>query len=333
VEFGGIHIMFSSRCRYFTIFVIFVGMALILELAQRNMVPIRYAMAVQKNGNDIFISYRYRKNTDMHLVFGKCGVNNLVGIKSIYLGDNYTDEVIPWGVNHGTKFVSACTDWIGPYLVKAMEYDDGGKSDFTGGWHGNTVNGKEEPTAFMESISVKVEDTELKENRVYYCDNVEIEVINYIQAYNTRDIKLNVLKEHVKYNISLNRVEVEVVTTALEKALLELYYGLQVQNGDFERIEYSNGIAAKCKEFSDSGPYNENNIANSFKLISKDDTCRLIVTLDTNYGLGNFEYLSHDKPTIFSQDYGKTYFNLVNGKDKILGKGDSIKWRGSYEFK
>jgi hypothetical protein len=58
----------------------------------------------------------------------------------------------------------------------------------------------------------------------------------------------------------------------------------------------------------------------------------MVVSLDTGFGLGNFENLSDDLPTIFTQNYGKTYFNLVNGIDKIIEKGDSIKWRGSYEF-
>ena len=154
-----------------------------------------------------------------------------------------------------------------------------------------------------------------------------------MQAYNTKDIKLNVLKENVRYDITPNKVKVEVVSTALEKVLLQKYYGLQAQNSKFERIEYSNGITAYCEDYSDSGPYNKNNIADSFKLISKDDTYKMIVTLDTSFGLGNFENLSPDNPTIFTQNYGKTYFNLVNGIDKFIEKGDSIKWRGSYEFK
>lgn len=325
--------MILNKGRYLTVFVMFVGIAFILMFAQVHVESRRYTMTVLKRDGDIFISFRYQKNTDMHLVIGKCGVNDIVGIKEIYLSTNYTNEVLPWGSNHATSFISAYTDWIGPYLVGALEYDDGGKYDFTGGWHGNKVDGREEPTAYTENFSVKIDDKELSDNRVYYSDSVQIEVINYIQAYNTKDIKLNVLKEQVKYDITANTVKVEVISTALEKALLKTYYGLQAQNGAFERIEYSNGIVAKCKEYSDSGPYNKNNIANSFKLISKNDKHKMIVTLDTGFGLGDFSNLSHDKPTIFTQEYGKTYFNLVNGMDKIIEKGDSIKWRGSYEFK
>jgi len=325
--------MAASKRRYLTIFLIFIGIALLLLFEQKNIVPRRYSMTVLKTGNDILISYRYKKNTDMHLVMGKCGVNQLVGIKGIYLDTNYTNEILPWRTSRAINFISACTDWIGPYMVKAIEYDDGGKPAFTGGWHGSKVNGKEEPTAYTENLSVVIDDEELQDNKVYYCNYVQIKITNYIQAYNTKDIKLNVLKEDVKYDITPNNVNVEVVSTALEKVLLQRYYGLQAQNGDFERIEYSNGITAKCKEYSDSGPYNKNNIVHSFELISKDNEYKMIVSLDTGFGLGSFEYLSGDKPTVFTQEYGKTYFNLVNGVDKIIEKDDSIKWRGSYEFK
>ena len=46
----------------------------------------------------------------------------------------------------------------------------------------------------------------------------------------------------------------------------------------------------------------------------------MVVSLITGFGLGNFENLSDDLPTIFTQNYGKTYFNLVNGIDKIIEK-------------
>lgn len=325
--------MAVDKGRCLKIFAIFVGVSFILLFAQMNIVPKRYAMRVLKTGSDIFISYRYLENTDMHLLIGKCGVNDLMSIKAIYLDANYTDEIIPWVTTKANNFMTACTDWIGPYTVKALEHDDGGNPDFTGGWHGNNVEGKEMPTANTEDFSVIIGGKELLDNKVYFCDKLQIKVSNYIQAYNTQEIQLNVLKEDVKYNIEPNKLKVEVFSTALEKVLLQKYYGLQAQNSNFEQIEYSNGIAAKCREYSDSGPYNKDNIANYFKLISKNNIYKMIVTLDTGFGLGDFKNLSGDKPTIFTQDYGKTYFNMVNGIDKTLKKGDSIKWRGSYEFR
>lgn len=269
----------------------------------------------------------------MHLVFGKCGVNNLMGLKSIYLDTNNSKEVSPYITNKSVCFMEACTDWIGPYAVESLEHNDGGQFYFTGGWHGNSINGKEEPTARTESFSFKINGRELENNKLYVSDSLEITATNLIQAYNTKDIKVNVLEEVVKYKITPKKINVEVVFTALEKALLKRYYGLQTQNNPYNIVSYSNNISSYCSVYSDSGPYNKRNIANSFMLTSKNNLYRLVVTLDTGYGLGSFKYLSNEKPTIFTENYGKTYFNLVNGIDMELNKGDSAGWKGSYEFK
>lgn len=297
-----------------------------------NIVTLPDNLKVIKLGSNIYISYRYLKNTDMHLVFGKCGVNNLMGIKAIYFDTNSSKEVSPYITKRSICFMEACTDWISPYVVESLEHDDGGQYCFTGGWHGNKINGKEEPTAKTEGFSFKIKGKELEDNKLYVSDCVEITATNFIQAYNTKDIKVNVLEEIVKYKITPKKINVEVVFTALEKALLKRYYGLQTQNTQYKGVEYSNGISSDCMIYSDSGPYNKSNIADSFTLISKSNLYRMIVTLENGYGLGDFGNLSNEKPTIFTENYGKTYFNLVNGIDKILNKGDSAEWKGSYEF-
>lgn len=323
-----------NRIKFWLILSIFVGLFVVELFPQKSILPKPDKLKVLKTGGgDVFISYKYLDNTDMHLVLGKCGVNNIVNIKAIYLDTNYTDEIIPWATKNAICFMQACTDWIGPYGVKSLEYDDGGSFAFTGGWHGNNIDGKQEPTAKTENVTVKVDGKELLDNEVYEGRSLEITATNYVQAYNTKELKRNVLREVVKYNITPNKVNVEVISTALEKVLLQKYYGLQAQNSSFKRIEYSNGNWAKCQGDSDSGPYDKNNIADSFTLISKNDLYKLVVSLETGFGLGDFENLLDSNPTIFTQEYGKTYFNLVNGIDKKVEKGDSITWKGSYEFR
>lgn len=311
----------------------FVELSIAVLFPQINVMPLPTNLKVVKQGSDIYISYRYLRHTDMHLGIGKCGINNMMNIKAIYLDTNYSREISPWVTKRSVPFMEACSDWIGPYAVKSLENDDGGKFSFTGGWHGNKVNGKLEPTAKTENFTVEIDGKELVDNRVYDCESLEITATNYIQGYNTKKIKSYVLKEVVKYKITHNKVDIELVSTALEKVLLQRYYGLQTQDTSCKRIEYSNGISSVCGKDSDSGPYNKNNIANSLTLISKNNSYKIVASIETGYGLGNFENLQNDKPTIFTEEYGKTYFNMVNGIDKIINKGDSIKWKGSYEFK
>ena len=185
-------------------------------------------------------------------------------------------------------------------------------------WHGDS-DGKEIPTANTENFSIRIGDEELSDKKVYYCDGVQISVTNYIQAYNTKKIKRNVLKEEVKYDITPNEVKVEVTSTALEKVLLQRYYGLQAQNGEFESIEYGNGVLAQCREYSDSGTYKKDNIASCFKLFSKKGFS-MVVSLDTGFSLGILKIY----PTTFLQYLSglwQNIFNLVNGIDKIIEKG------------
>lgn len=59
----------------------------------------------------------------------------------------------------------------------------------------------------------------------------------------------------------------------------------------------------------------------------------LRVCLDTSFGLGNFGNLNSDLPYIFTKEYGKTYFNLINGKPVSLLKGQYVQRKGSYIIK
>jgi hypothetical protein len=73
-------------------------------------------------------------------------------------------------------------------------------------------------------------------------------------------------------------------------------------------------------------------IINSFSLWSKDKKLRLLCSLSDKTGLGTFENIPQHMPTVFTESYGKTYFNLINGDGKFLEKNHSIMWEGKYEF-
>ncbi len=283
---------------------------------------------VLKRGNNIYICFKYTQNSYMHLVFGGCGINNIMGIKKIYVDTNKFNTDSTAKKQKPLLLMETFTDWIGPYYMKSLIHDDSGKGIFTGGWHGRSGD----TTAKTEKITVKVNGTKIEDDKEYE-GNVEIIVDNYIKAYNTINDDIYVLNEVVKYRISPGKIDVELVSTALEDVLIYSYYGLQSQNSAWNgKVVYGNGAEYESGKYSDSGPLKENNKANSYTLISKDGIFKLCVTIDAGFGLGKFENLDKDKPTAFTESYGKTYFNLVNGINKKLDKGEKIKWRGSYEF-
>ena len=73
-----------------------------------------------------------------------------------------------------------------------------------------------------------------------------------------------------------------------------------------------------------------NDGVNSIILIDKSNQHRLKLVLNTGEGIGTSEYLGDGLPKAFSASYRKSYFNLVNGKELIMKKGETVFWKGSY---
>jgi hypothetical protein len=110
---------------------------------------------VLKRGNDIYVCFKYTQNSYMHLVFGGCGINNIMGIKKIYVDTNKFNTDSTANKQKPLLLMETFTDWIGPYYMKSLIHDDSGKGIFTGGWHGRSGDA----TAKTEKITVKVNGT------------------------------------------------------------------------------------------------------------------------------------------------------------------------------
>lgn len=286
---------------------------------------------VVKQGDNIFISFRFRENTDLHLEIGRCGVNDILNIKAIYLDPNYTNEVSPWVSNRAILCMQSCTDWIGPYMVQSLE-DEDSPSSFTGGWHGSNGDGTGFPTARTDNIKVTINEHELLDNVVYEGD-VSIIAENYIKAYNTISLDKDVLKEVVNYTVIAGKVEVKVQSTALNNIAIYNYYGLQTQNISNQGVvNYGNGLSAKLGKYSDCGKKADGNLVDTFTINPANSNCSIIAHIEPNVGLATFDNIFDDEPTIFTESHGKTYFNLINGKEKDLSTNEFIYWNGFYRF-
>jgi hypothetical protein len=129
-------------------------------------------------------------------------------------------------------------------------------------------------------------------------------------------------------------VDISLVSTAIDDICIWTYYGLQAQSGPWDSsVEYNNGIRFGAGMCSDSGAIGIANKANVFTLNSDKKVHKLICSLDNNVGLGSQECILDCLPSIFTIQYGKTYFNLVSCKNKYLKAGEYVNWKGSYEFK
>lgn len=272
----------------------------------------------------------FSNNKNMEISFFPGGVNHLFGIGKVSYYASRTDYL------QGKTLVefSSCTDWVGPYFVcSASSVNAGISQKFTGGWHGSNGDGTGLPTASTSKARFIIDRKEISGNFEQNCNQVDLFITNLIHGYDYPETNTSLLKENVHYSIKPDgKIDVEVKIEALEDAVIQRYYGLQCQHFSvFDRVHYLAGQQTVNTEGvnMDSRCLTNNGI-NTILLKSADNRHQLRLTLDITRGLGTFENLENGKPKAFSASYGKSYFNLINGKNLIIKKGHEVFWKGSY---
>lgn len=253
------------------------------------------------------------------IAFGMGGVNQLFGFASL-MAYNKAGNMAPK--------LEVSTDFLGPYIVKSMAHDDLESPQFTGGYHGTNGDSTGRPTANLESLTVKVDETILKGVQSGSFQHIEIETRNEIVGYNC--LNTPILEETITYNIYPSG---RVVVTNQIKALSELqilrYYGFQSQNKSiFQSVLYlrdDHQSVAIRKQLN----YSESPDCHTIVQIGCDRNMQMSLY---NEGLGTFSF-NATNATTFTTAFTKTYFNLVNGKILNLKNGEQVYWKGEYVFK
>ncbi len=278
--------------------------------------PSKVAILTQED--KAYMAFPYKANENFWVEFAPRGANNLMGISKLILTP-YRHIWTMEGFEQVQKeeILDACTDWVGPYMVRKGLEPPNVKAEFTGGWHAL----ENDTVATARTVSHQVIGTRLM-------------VINRIQGYNTTDSKEDILEEHVTYTVTEDGINVKVIIKALTDCTIERYYGLQSQNSFHDgKIIYRG---------SEDTPYAPDVISYAlthkdvtekvYSVYSKNGKHRLKVTLDAGYGLGKGDYVAKDVPYAFTVTYNKSYFNLVNSRELPMKKGETTKWRGKYSF-
>jgi len=287
------------------------------------------SLIVKNYEGHVFVDF-FGDERNVQIGFYPCGVNRLFGIGEVsYFPDrarHHRGEV-------SNKFLS-CTDWVGPYYVCSSIHKGAGLSvRFTGGWHGSNGDGTGVPTAATSEVTIQVNDEALTGNFERACDHAVLVVTNLIQGYDYALSKKDLLKETVQYNIKPNReTTVYVSIEALDDVVIQRYYGLQSQNFPvFDSVGYASDErvyhTAAVKANSNAPQADE---VNTVILSGASDQHQLRLVLNTSEGLGTADYVAPGLPRAFSASYGKSYFNLVNGKELGLKKGEKVFWKGAY---
>lgn len=238
----------------------------------------------------------------------------------------------------GNESFTSYTDWVGPYnmrTVAATSQTD--KSwGFTGGWHGSNGDATGDPTAQTQSIAVSVDGESVGDGSHEGKEAVCV-VSNKVEAANTKfaESKRFVLDETVTYTFKEGRLYVQVDIAALEDVNIMIYYGMQIGNGFCSKFAFKTDddkVSESAETFYAAGKVRD--------MIGYSAGGHQVTAHMYDEGLGDFSKAT-SAYSAFTQFYGagngKGYYMLIgdmNASQKTLrlGAGESVYWRGYYEF-
>jgi hypothetical protein len=300
------------------------------------------SLCVYKKDDLVRVAFNYSKDKDMWIDIKKSGPNSLPQIYKFWKVTNFSpgvDNDLRNSRLNARTFFTSYSDFVGPITVKSLKEKNSESivPFFTGGYHIYTEDGRKYLTAKNIGYTVKSGENIISDNEIAPVKEVEIKVVNAIQGYNTVNAfsdGRSVLKEEVTYRITGNKIYVHNKITSLEDAEISLYYGLQTIDKPWnEEIRYFNGdkiLISSGLVRSSSGWKKIDPLVNKFQIRRGSDIA--VVEMDNSFGLGKREYVEYNKPLAFKESYGKSYFNLINGRNLVLRKGQSVEFRGSYTF-
>lgn len=291
--------------------------------------------------NNIFYSYhddiidiysKYSPTQDIMVRIAKGGANETYDFYEVYLLNNNTDTLSESLENAGLLYGTAVTDWHSPFVVSADINKDGdipNSTDFTGGYH--SYPSAESSTSAHKSISCTADGIPIENNTSGYCSRFAVSWKNDVQACNTMRAdgsgRYVMEEEHKLYFDGVTWYSA-VTLTPYEKITITKLYGFQafIKNIWDTKIQYVNEAGA----FDLPLTADTSQISTS-ELICQKDNNALKITINPSFGIGDKKYVMNN-PDAFVTNYGKIYFNLVNGIPLKAAKGDKITYRGSYSF-
>lgn len=276
-------------------------------------------------------SRKYSADKDFIVTLKPVSVNNTVQFANF----GFANDSNPYPtVLERTTSYNEVTDWIGPIMFHGGSGGDSSRYGFTGGWHGSNGDQTGFATARTDSVKVYADESEVGDG-LYKCNSCKIVVTNYIKSCNTIDPAVpdsgtECLQEIVTYHFVDTKIFVTVEIVALVQCAIFRYYGMQISdifNGDVLMIGDSIFKGSMATSFN-VGNTNINDI-----IVKKDNNTGLYVDafLDREVNLGLDSRSVTNKAFVSNN---KAYYRLIgNDITTIVSQGDSLMWRGSYEFR
>lgn len=275
-------------------------------------------------GNDgVKVNQKYSTSYDIQYWLNKFGINNLMQLYAHGFIPNETPVV---SQSNPATYTLSGSDWIGPYIMSALQNSTGGSYSFTGGCHGSNGDETGDPTAETLDVQVYADERNIAFGSSISCDDVRVVVKNRIRAGNTQGASGRyVLEEIVTYHFKDNKMFVSVCSEALENISVSTYYGMQMNNYSNSALFF--GKTIKAGTFSPSTPFPEK----CFLGIGIDASGRMCAMHMETIGLGCNEHTDTTKYCFTS--YNKMYYSLVNPNNTMtVDGGDKFYWAGWYQF-
>lgn len=294
-----------------------------------------FSVSYSKESDITSVFAKYGKVDDIQYVFRKLTVNQLFALYQMYTKPNANPT--PNIFSDGTPICNGITDWIGPYIIGAVDNGDGTGPTFTGGAHSSDNNNTTGfPTAETISYQVYIDGKILTTSGNYTGDRVDIYVKNKIMSYNTKSTKRFTHEETVHYTITPSGISVDFEMRPYEKLKWKTYYGLQAVTDYYTHVIFPLGqynVEQPSKGLSVDAGNKDNYRVNSIILSKSGTTETLELWMDNTVGLGMRNFVDNNLPIAFTREYNKTYMRLVGETPVIINPGEVYSWKGGYRFR
>lgn len=303
------------------------------------------------NERTISFLFTYTDKENMEIEITPGGASRLPNIGSFYLV-NIND------INDRKIYLETFSDWLMPYKVYAKNNSTNTRKEnekiWTGGWHGANGSTFDLPSSGINirfDLYIDGKKIEGNINEAIECEEATIIIENLICAYNTVDLNAGyngnsraVLKETQTLTLRSGDIEVNNEIEALEDIAIKTAYGIAMNINNMSTdstIKYigTNDESEKAAiveggevYIHDSGFKSDKNKCSSIVAENKLTGDVLEAYINNDIGIGNYEYISDDTPMAFTSNYKKAYYNLVNGKDLSMNKGEKVSFTGGWRI-
>jgi hypothetical protein len=270
------------------------------------------------------------------MTFGLLGVNQLPNLitQEGAAGSDLANAV--W-----SQLSTTGSDYLPPFQVSADANGDGGALAFTGGSHGSNGDATGAPTARNMLYRIYADETAVSSGSgSAQCVNVQ--VINEVQAYNTKTAGRYVLRQSFNINFRPWGMEVVADVTPLENihvitdyALQAITFGWQgtqlvLGGNNTERVPFINAQ-------NNSGLKSAN--PNAWALVLQHPTNgQMTLWMDRGYEAGDGRYVNAGAPLLRGEATTKWYLGAVlpplvgSGTGQAFSAGTGYKYRAGISW-